>query len=308
MGIDADQLEAEANAAIAELNGAPPAPVAAPKQQQDKPDATDTASELPQPKPEAPPAQSFNDDMPAPESLKDNWQDKYLKAEESRKNAQALMTRATQEAADSKRGNAELQQQIARLQAQVNQLSQQSAQAAPEQPEKNDQFKVLREEYEELGPVFNQVEQQARQNQQLQKELAALKQARESEIAQQQQAAFWNEVRKAHPDVDQVAASADFQGWFARQSQDIQQMSQVNPAGATAVMTMYKAAGTAPTKLQQAQPLSEPQVRSSSAPATQSRTPKLTPDQIAALPQKDYEANEAEYDKMIEQWVKQGGG
>ena len=62
------------------------------------------------------------------------------------------------------------------------------------------------------------------------------------------------------PMLHEVAESDDFKGWFARQSADVQQLSQTNPLGAAQVMTMYKqSAGTpasstqAPSKITQAQ-------------------------------------------------------
>ena len=117
-------------------------------------------------------------------------------------------------------------------------------------------------------------------------------------------------MEKTHADVRQVAASTDFQGWFSRQNAGIKELSQVNPTGAATVMTLYKqSAGlhSPSQKIEQAQQLSEPQVRSHSRPQTQGRQPALTPEQIAALPQKEYEKNEEKYDEMLAYWMKQGG-
>ena len=77
----------------------------------------------------------------------------------------------------------------------------------------------------------------------------------------------------------------------------------MSPLGAAQVMSLYKeAAGLnkpapkpAPDpaqKMQQAKQMSEPPVRSRSTPTTQGRQPAMTLDQIAAMPQKEFDANE----------------
>ena len=307
MAIDADKLDQEADAEYARLMGMEPqAPVS--QQEQDKPtDQNPTADDVPPPpSPVEPEALT---EPPAPVSG-DDWQDKYTKAEESRKNAHALMTQATQKAADLERSNSELQQHMATLQAQVNLLSQQQSapQTATQAP--TDQFQELREDYQELGPVFSTLDEAQRKNQALEQRLAAIEQARQQQDKQQAEQAFWAEVEKTHPDVRQLAASTDFQGWFSRQNAGIKELSQVNPTGAATVMTLYKqSAGlhSPSQKIEQAQQLSEPQVRSHSRPQTQGRQPALTPEQIAALPQKEYEKNEEKYDEMLAYWMKQGG-
>ncbi len=307
MAIDADKLDQEADAEYARLMGMEPqAPVS--QQEQDKQDDQNPAADdvPPPPSPVEPEALT---EPPAPASG-DDWQDKYTKAEESRKNAHALMTQATQKAADLERSNSELQQQMATLQAQVNLLSQQQAAPQPVTQAPTDQFQELREDYQELGPVFSTLDEAQKKNQALEQRLAAIEQARQQQEKQQAEQAFWAEVEKTHPDVRQVAASTDFQGWFSRQNAGIKELSQVNPTGAATVMTLYKqSAGlhSPSQKIEQAQQLSEPQVRSHSRPQTQGRQPALTPEQIAALPQKEYEKNEEKYDEMLAYWMKQGG-
>ncbi len=322
MGIDAEQLDKEADAEYARLMGTDKTP--APQDKSGQPPVP-PADELP------PPTPAEQSEPPAPDVKQDDWQDKYNKAEESRKNAHALMTQATQKAADMERVVKDLQQQVATLQAQANQQppgmggipqSAGSATGTPKQPEAvqpqvpTDQFKALREDYEELDPVFNTLEQTAQQNQVLQQRLEAIekeRQQREVERkqreAEQQHQQFWAELRKHHPDADQVAASEDFKGWFARQSKDVELLSQANSLGAATVMTMYKQSigNHTPSKIQQAQRLSEPQVRTHSQPTTTGRQPSMTLEQIAALPQKEFDANEEKYDAVLAQLLKQGG-
>jgi len=298
MGIDAEKLDQEADAEYAQLLGnVTPAPAP-----QDKPgDAAPAADDVPPP----PPPESA---APAPDGG-DDWQDKYSKAEESRKNAHALMTQATQKAADLERRNGEIQQQMATLQAQVAMLSQQQ-QVAPQQAASEDQFRELREDYQELGPVFNELDAARNQNKALEQRLAAIEQARRQQDQQQAERSFWSEVEQTHPDVRQIAATDDFAGWFSRQNSGLRQMSQVSPEGAAYVMTLYKqSAGihSPDNKLSQAQQLAEPTIRSRSQPQTQGRQPALTPEQIAALPQREYEKNEEKYDEMLTYWMKQGG-
>ncbi len=307
MAIDADKLDQEADAEYARLMGMEPQAPVSPQEQDKQDDQNPAADDVPPPpSPVEPEALT---EPPAPASG-DDWQDKYTKAEESRKNAHALMTQATQKAADLERSNSELQQQMATLQAQVSLLSQQQAAPQPATQAPTDQFQELREDYKELGPVFSTLDEAQKKNQALEQRLAAIEQARQQQEKQQAEQAFWAEVEKTHPDVRQVAASTDFQGWFSRQNAGIKELSQVNQTGAATVMTLYKqSAGLhAPSqKIEQAQQLSEPQVRSHSRPQTQGRQPALTPEQIAALPQKEYEKNEEKYDEMLAYWMKQGG-
>lgn len=324
MGIDAEKLDTEADAEYARLMGQPEPQAPA---TQDKPDGFEppaepatAAPEVPQPEATVTPEPVADPQQPPAPEGNENWQDKYNKAEESRKNAHALMTQATQKAADLERSNQDMQQQLATLQAQVNLLSQQSPQPQGAQPAsqqgQTDQFQELREDYEELAPVFNTLDEAQKRNQALEQRLAAIEQQSQQQEQSSAQQQFWNEVKRTHPDVEQVSASADFKGWFMRQPPDIQEMSRVSPTGAAYVMSRYKqSAGlqtqaptnTPPSKMQQAQQLTEPQVRSQSQPHTKGHTPRLTPEQIAALPQAEFEKNEAEYDAMMSYWLKQGG-
>ncbi|WP_257263530.1 hypothetical protein [Endozoicomonas sp. ONNA2] len=130
MAIDAEKLDQETDAELAALMGLnteAPASFAQQEDEQDKQtDQNPPADELPSPPEPELDATDEPSEPPASASLEDNdedWQDKYAKAEESRKNAHALMTQATQKAADLERSNTELQQQMALLQAKVDLLS-----------------------------------------------------------------------------------------------------------------------------------------------------------------------------------------
>ena len=322
MAIDAEKLDQDTDAELAALMGLETEAPAAPEQddEQDKhAEPNPPADELPPP---PAPEPDDADDEPAPPAPEpsDEWKDKYTKAEESRKNAHALMTQATQKAADLERSNGELQQQMALLQAKVDLLTQQSQPAAQpsSEPASSDQFQELRKDYQELDPVFNKLDESEQLNRQLEQRLAAIEKARQEQEAERAKEAFWAKVRSLHPDVEQVSASEDFQGWFARQGIDVQELSRVSPLGAAQVMTLYKeAAGLnkppvtpkpdPAQKMQQAKQLSEPPVRSRSTPTTQGRQPALTLEQIAAMPQKEFDDNEEKLDDILAQWIKQGG-
>ncbi|WP_067515054.1 hypothetical protein [Endozoicomonas ascidiicola] len=311
MAIDADQLDQDTDAELAALMGMESEAPASFDGQDKQTDPNPPADELPPPPAPEPDAADEQSEPPAPVSHKEpgeDWQDKYTKAEESRKNAHALMTQSTQKAADLERGNQELQQQIALLKAKVDLLGQQPAgqpDQSNSQPAPSDQFQDLRQDYQELSPVFNKLDESTQLNRQLEQRLAAIEQARQEQEAERAKEAFWAKVKSLHPDVEQVSASEDFQGWFARQGVDVQELSRVSPLGAAQVMTLYKdAAGLShpakspapkPTpdpaqKMQQAKQLSEPPVRSRSTPTTQGRQPAMTLEQIAAMPQKEFDA------------------
>ena len=322
MAIDAEKLDQETDAELAALMGLDmeaPAAFAQQEDEQDKQtDRNPAADELPPPPEPEPDVTDKESEPPAPKDNGEDWQDKYTKAEESRKNAHALMTQATQKAADLERSNTELQQQMALLQAKVDLLSQQSTAQPNNEPESSDQFQELRKDYQELDPVFNKLDESEQLNRKLEQRLAAIEKARQEQETEQARQAFWEKVRSLHPDVEQISSSEDFKGWFARQTADVQELSRVSPLGAAQVMSLYKeAAGLnkpapkpAPDpaqKMQQAKQMSEPPVRSRSTPTTQGRQPAMTLDQIAAMPQKEFDANEEKLDEILAQWIKQGG-
>jgi hypothetical protein len=325
MAIDAEKLDQETDAELAALMGLTtdaPAAFAEQEDEQDKQtDQNPPADELPPPPEPESDADDEPSEPPAPASNDDNgedWQDKYTKAEESRKNAHALMTQATQKAADLERSNTELQQQMALLKAKVDLLSQQGTAQPNSEPEPSDQFQELRKDYQELDPVFNKLDESEQLNRKLEQRLAAIEKARQEQEAERAQQAFWNKLRSLHPDVEQISASEDFKGWFARQTADVQELSRVSPLGAAQVMSLYKEAaglnkpapkpGPDPVqKMQQAKQLSEPPVRTHSVPKTRGHQPTLTLEQIAAMPQKEFNDNEEKLDKILAQWIKQGG-
>ena len=201
MGIDAEQLDQEADQQYAQMMGTdtPAPPVNGQGDKQAQPPAAD---EIPQPAQPSQP-QSYDDAPPAPTAEGDNWQDKYTKAEESRKNAHALMTKATQEAAELRRGNDQLQQQLASLQQQVNQLQQQSPAAATATG--NGQIQgTPRGLSKSLSPVFESVEKAQAENQGVASSdwmLLSERSAGRKLPSQQQEMHSGHEVRKHHPDV-----------------------------------------------------------------------------------------------------------
>lgn len=201
MGIDAEKLDAETDAEFAKLMGQPEA--APEPDSQDKPQKAPAADDVPPPETVTEPELPVQQGMPAPDG-NDDWQDKYLKAEESRKNAHALMTQATQNAAELERSHQQLQQEVAQLRAQLSQPSS-APSADPVQGKQPDQFQELREDYEELAPVFNTLDETNRRNQALEQRLAAIEQHRQQQEQTTEQERFWNTVREVHPDVDQVA-------------------------------------------------------------------------------------------------------
>ncbi|WP_257263531.1 hypothetical protein [Endozoicomonas sp. ONNA2] len=166
--------------------------------------------------------------------------------------------------------------------------------------------------------MFNKLDESEQLNRKLEQRLAAIEKARQEQEADQARQAFWSKLRSLHPDVEQISASEDFKGWFVRQTADVKELSRVSPLGAAQVMSLYKeAAGLnkpvakpaldPAQKMQQAKQMSEPPVRSRSTPTTQGRQPAMTLEQIAAMPQKEFDANEEKLDEVLAQWIKQEG-
>ena len=114
------------------------------------------------------------------------------------KNAQALMTKATMEAAD-------LRREVASLRAQVESFSRYTAQ--PQQMENRgsefQELEKLKDEYPDFaGPLVGAFEKQQRVIQELQRSNEANEQANDAA----RRVSFNFEVSRVHPDFDQIAA------------------------------------------------------------------------------------------------------
>ncbi len=241
------------------------------------------------------------------------------------KNAQALMTRSTQEAADLRRQveplkqeNEQLKTQLAQLSAQVQSLQQQPPQAQPQVQQSADSAagsdgldaalsKAMEEDPDLVKPLVDLIKHRDQQIEQLDEQLQGLKgtvDTTTSSLQEREQAtaaeAHFAKIRAAHPDLDQVTQSPDFQGWVARQPNAVQQaVAQGTADDAVWVLNQYKAAaGIASNNLDAARAAAMPATPRARQQPTQTR-PRFTRQQIDAMSSQEYAAKETEIDEAL---------
>jgi hypothetical protein len=213
------------------------------------------------------------------------------------KNAQALMTKATMEAADLRREVASLRTQLENAIRYAPQSQQQEVRGSDFQ-----ELEKLKEEYPDFaGPLVGAFEKQQQVIRELQRSNEVNEQA--SEAARRVNFNF--EVSRAHPDFDQVAASEDFRGWLARQASFVQDAaSRPNPADAIEVLNMYKrsAQGRGPDKVDRvaaAKQVAAPAVGRNSRQPTAEKPPQFTREMIARMTPAEFAKNEEAIEKAL---------
>lgn len=149
------------------------------------------------------------------------------------KNAQALMTKATMEAAD-------LRREVAALRSQLDNVTRYAPQNQFQEERGSDfkELEKLKEEYPDFaGPLVGAFEKQQQVIQQLQQSNQDNERANDAA----RRTNFNYEVSRIHPDFDRVAGSEDFRGWLARQADFVQDAaSRPAPSDAIEVLNMYK--------------------------------------------------------------------
>ncbi|RDL44357.1 hypothetical protein DN730_08105 [Marinomonas piezotolerans] len=273
MTVNTDQLEQEADELFARRNQAP-----------DKSDtAKDESEQTEQEQAEqTPPEQQDTAETQAertPEVI----------AEERIKNAQALMTKATQEAAALRRENAQLKEQMEALQANPSE----GESNAPEVGSLED----LMEEYPELvGPLVQRLNQ-------LEGKINGIETVSQKSKEDAALEAHWDTINQAHPDHMEIAQEPDFQGWVARQPPVMQQIAQNGSAqDVIYLLDQYKATiskGTSQNKkVDQAKELADKVPRTQQKPTT-SLKPSFTREQIAKMSPEQFSKYEAEIDEAM---------
>lgn len=209
------------------------------------------------------------------------------------KNAQALMTKATMEAAD-------LRREVASLRAQLETVTRYTPQ--PQQPESRGsdfaELEKLKEEYPDFaGPLVGAFEKQQQVIRQLQQSSLANEDAADAA----RRANFNFEVARAHPDFDSVAASEDFRGWLARQASFIQDAaSRPVASDAIEVLNMYKRSlGPKPDKVAAARQVAAPAVGRTSRQPSADKPQQFTREQIARMTPAEFAKNEEAIDKAL---------
>lgn len=210
-------------------------------------------------------------------------------ANERVKNAQARMTKATQEAADLRRTVTELQQTVASLQSQVTE-------AVTKKDEVDDELRTLAEEYPDIAqPLLKKLSK-------LEETVSEYRTRVETEKSQSTLQSHFDTIRRSHPDMDEIVMSDDFNGWLERQSPIWQRIAQEGSAEEVIdLLSSFKVAiGTSPqqpeSKVEKARRVAEPSLPKARKPDPNAGKRIWTREEITRMPLAEFEKRQAEID------------
>lgn len=224
-------------------------------------------------------------------------QDRLEKAEKAMKGAQARMTKATQEAADLRKLNADLMQAVGDLKGQLE-----------ERQKDNEQLAKIREEYPDIaGPLLDELSRTQAEVSSTKEALAAEERRRQEAVQVQAQAEHFDRIRAVHPDVDQLIETADWINWLEVQDASTQQWIERGSSNdVNAVLHRFKAdMGMKPPTpqeqaLEKARKVAEPKMPKTRKPNTGGKK-TWTVEEIKRMPNKDFERYQGEILKAMEQ-------
>lgn len=224
-------------------------------------------------------------------------QDRLDKAEKAMKGAQARMTKATQEAAELRKLNADLMQAVGDLKGQLE-----------ERQKDNESLAKIREEYPDIaGPLLDELSRTQAEVSSTKQALAAEEQRRQDALTAQAQAEHFDRIRAVHPDVDQLIETADWINWLEVQdSRTHEWVERGSSNDVNAVLYRFKAdMGMKPPTpqeqaLEKARAVAEPKMPKTRKPKTGGKK-TWTIDEIKRMPNRDFEKYQAEIMKAMEQ-------
>jgi hypothetical protein len=288
--VDPEQLEREAEDLMRQAGLIPD-----PDKQPDTPEKPD--------EPPAPQADTGEPQLPVTEDEPDRGDQENEGSDDGQtvpmeryKNAQAAMTRATQEAAQLRTQVADLNQRLATLEASGG-----SAKPTPASADEAEAAiqKALDEYPEIVGPLLTRL-----------RSVEATVQSDREAVAERQRQdqldAHMSAIRGKHSDLDQIVDDPEFHGWVHRQTPAWQQIA----AGGTAeevieLLDRYKAAAGITTEqtpqretaLDRARKVAEPTLPKGRKPDPNANKRQWTRAEIARMPLEEYERNREEIDR-----------
>lgn len=300
MRVSPEDLEAEADAAFAAINGTPA--------EVDDESMADTVAQMASDDDEKRPIEMQTDSAPSDDSA-DTAQAEpahdsdgdltTAQALERYRNAQSRMTRATQEAAELRRAQQAQASELAQLRAELASARSAPPRQADTVPAAGSNLDSVEAEYPDFSPVVAQIKEQERQ----------LRELRESSAKSAQQAAYESHLKAVtavHPDAIALASSDQFSGWVDRQPPAIQQIiSNGTAADVNWVLSQYKtAAGVTKTqskddKLAAAKLVASPNLPRVASNQAQAGKRTFTREQIAKMSPAQFAKNEAEIDAAM---------
>lgn len=211
-------------------------------------------------------------------------------AEERVKNAQARMTKATQEAS-------ELRKEVAVLRERNAELSAQLAEAQQGRDGIDDELKTLAEEYPDIAaPLLKKLSK-------LEETVTQYRERIETDKSQSTLQAHFDTIRESHPDMDEIVVSDDFVGWLERQTPVWQRVAQDGSAHEVVeLLNRYKETFDTPpqqpvSKVEKARKVAEPSLPKARRPDQNSGKRIWTREEITRMPLDEFERRQAEIDQ-----------
>jgi prefoldin subunit 5 len=219
------------------------------------------------------------------------------------KEAVRAMNRAQAELAEYRKAEAQRDQVIEQLQAEVQALK---AGSSPQEDAPD--FDEAKELYPELvNPLLKEIDSLKKQLASVQNEVGTVRsvadryQQAEAMSAEERHFA---EIRAVHPDAFDLAKTDDFQSWKNAQAPIIQYaLDQGTAKDVVAALNLYKAdtgkqpsAPHRPDRLAAAKDAAAPTIKGASKPDSK---PTLTPDAVAKMTMAEFAKHEAEIDAAI---------
>jgi DNA repair exonuclease SbcCD ATPase subunit len=238
----------------------------------------------------------------APQEEQDSGEDSDLrtaleKAEKAMKGAQARMTRATQEAADLRKQNAELFQSLTDLKGQL-----------VEKERDNAKLQQLREEYPDVaGPLLDELQRTQDEVRSAQDAMKAQEQRQFEELQKQSVAEHFARIEALHPDVSDITQTSDWALWLEEQDTQTQQWIESGSSNdVNTVLNNFKAyMGIRPPTpqeraLERAKGVAEPRLPKARKPNVNGEKKTWSVDDIMRMPNHEFEKHQQEIMKAME--------
>ena len=220
------------------------------------------------------------------------------KAEKAMKGAQARMTKATQEAAELRKLNADLMQAVGDLKGQL-----------VEKERDNERLQQLREEYPDVaGPLLDELQRTQDEVRNAQDAVKAQEQRRQQEVDQQHLAEHMARIQAVHPDVAEITQTSDWALWL--ESQDAQTQHWIDAGSSNdvnSVLSRFKEdMGMRPPTpqervLEKAKEVAEPKMPKARKPKVTGDKRTWSVDEIMRMPNHEFEKHQKDILSAMEQ-------
>jgi len=220
------------------------------------------------------------------------------KAERAMKGAQARMTKATQEAAELRKMNADLMQAVGDLKGQL-----------VEKERDNERLQQLREEYPDVaGPLLDELQRTQDEVRNAQDAVKAQEQLRQREVQEQLSAEHFARIEAVHPDVNEITQTSDWALWLESQDAQIHQWVEAGSSNdVNSVLSKYKAdMGMRPPTpqervLEKAKEVAEPKMPKARKPKVTGDKRTWSVDEIMRMPNHEFEKHQKDILSAMEQ-------